>query len=224
MKALPVLALAGGASVALAGPTWTPDHSFGRGQSYVQAYANDGGDSAYDTDPTTTFGTRSAMASFGGNSATGTLDWNANAAFSVFTASADSSHGGSETYLAHTYLTFVANDGGDFDVNIAFDWQGSGQSAIEAYFDIYDHDADVHSGATNTVAFGPVSTSYSGTLVAGHRYVAQFFVKVYGDGNIVGDGDGTGEMTLNIVPLPTTSALAGLGLLGLGVRRRRVSL
>jgi hypothetical protein len=214
------------AGSAFAGPTWTPDNNVWGSNSYVYTDVWDG--SNYDADYVdfNAFGNYATTSSVSGGSTTNALDWNANAAHSEFTASGIVGGGRAEGRFAYTYLSFLAGDGGNYDVSIAFDWQGSGQTGIEIYFEWVDIDGNSDT-AYNNVASGPVSLSYTGTLVAGRYYYMAYWVYVYNYdlvGDIIGDGTGSGDVTLNAVPLPTASALTGFGLLCLGVRRRRVSL
>lgn len=215
-------ALAGGASVTVAGPTWTPDNTYG--DSYVDARAVAGTGNGHDRASFNAFGIHTASTSIDNGSTTNTFDWNANGASNLYTISASSIHARSQSYTALTVLIFVADTGGEFNVNLAFDWQGTGQDTITTFFRLFDYETFAYDEASDTVESGSVSTSYTGTLVAGRRYQAYYSAYVHGSGELSGNGSGTTDITLSTIPLPTASAMAALGLLGLGVRRRRVSL
>ena len=207
------------AGTAVADATWVP------GSSYVEAWAYDGGNNGAKFNYFDAFGNYT-VSDFGGDgSATTTLDWDANGAHSDFSAIAGSGSGGTEQYLARTYLRFTAVTGGDFDVDIEFNWQGSGEDSggIQTALEIYDSTGFNYTAYDTIYSSGTVSTTYTGTLVAGRDYQMYMYAIVAGT-DVTGVGSGSADVTLTSIPLPTASALAGLGLLGLGVRRRRGSL
>ncbi|QKK08729.1 MAG: hypothetical protein HND58_11545 [Planctomycetota bacterium] len=207
-----------GGAAAVAGPTWVPNGSFG--SSSLESYVQNASGTGTDRVNLNAFGSYAASESIGDGSTSSTLDWNARGAFSVFDASAGGATGGRESYRGTTTLRFSALTGGEYTVNVDFDWQGSGADTVQAYLEISDDHGFFYTDTDMIFAAGTVSTSFTGTLVAGRRYIMTLSGMASGIG-LVGDGSGGADVVLSVVPLPSAAALAGLGLLGLGVRRRR---
>ncbi|MFG0242490.1 MAG: hypothetical protein ACF8R9_06900 [Phycisphaerales bacterium JB054] len=210
-----------GAAAALAGPTWVPNGSFGSSSLAAQVVNASGADT--DRVDLSGFGTYAASESLGDGSMSGTLDWNAHGAFSVFEGSAGGATGGRETHRGTTTLQFRALTGGEYTINVNFDWQGSGTEMVQAYLEIADDRGFFYTDTDMIFAAGAVSTSYTGTLVAGRRYIMTLSAAASGV-DLAGEGSGGADVVLSVVPLPSAATLAGLGLLGLGVRRRRIGL
>ncbi|QKK08728.1 MAG: hypothetical protein HND58_11540 [Planctomycetota bacterium] len=208
-------ALCVAAGTVAAGPTWVPD------DWYSPGYGSDVSSSAgsdYQFDNFNAFGIYFARARDSDGSSRTMLDWNASGAHSEFDVVANSA-GYNEGV---TFISFTAVTGGEFEMSLHFEFQGSGAGYMEVLMAIQERDGAYHEFNDYRDSPGSVSTSYSGTLVAGKQYWVGMLVQAIG--GFVGTGAGSGDMTLSVVPLPSASALAGLGLLGLGVRRRRGSL
>lgn len=196
-------------------PTWAPDDWLG--ESSIDASASDASGYDYQFDIFNAFGSYSSQALTADGSSTTTLDWDASGAHSQFAM--DANRG---LYEGVTFIVFTALADVDFQMDLQFDVQGSGEGYVEVLMAIQERDGAYHEFHDYRFTPGSVSTSYAGTLVAGQQYWIGMLAHV--SGNIVGTGTGSGDVTLSVIPLPTASALAGLGLLGLGVRRRRISL
>lgn len=214
-----IIVIAVSGSAAIAG-TWAPDFSHS-GDSYHQAIAE--GDIR--TVTFNEFGTFAATATpYPASAFSNTLEWDASGA--QYEHSATSAGNAFQSFSLITVLHVVAHSNIDYAAHLSFDWQGYGQEGIITQINWIDVDAQLTGGAWSHVASGVASTSYSGSLVQGHRYriTLETYVWSY-EVNVVGEGIGSGFITLDTgphsIPLPSVAASAAFGLLGLGMRRRR---
>ncbi|QKK09443.1 MAG: hypothetical protein HND58_15595 [Planctomycetota bacterium] len=196
MSSVVMAAMAVGATVAAAGPTWTPDNSV-FGNSNIIAAAYDG--FVYDQKDAffNAFGDYTRTANVGGGSSAQSLRWSPDAAESDFAVSVNGNGVGYEYYHGRTYLNFVAVEGGEYEVNLSFDWQGSGQDSVVVHFRWFDGDSRQSETVRREVPSGRASLTYTGTLVAGHHYEFYYYAEVAGSGGLSGSGTGSGDITLH---------------------------
>lgn len=218
------------AGAAFAGPTWTPQVGGFNTVSAFSGIGTAGTDQVTDTSFPWAFGDWDASATDDGSSVYSDFSWNATSIINnvAFDALTDSGTADNEYYTNDSIVYFTADANLQYQADVSIDWNGIGNDVVDAWLQITNlTTSTVDYLNFTTLPGGDASVSYAGMFLAGNQYEILTRVAVVDlDGGQNNDifGDGYGNVTITIIPLPSASALAGLGLLGLAVRRGRMAL